>query len=134
MDDDGSWTYTLGLAGADGVVALDLELRYEPGQVSLVGATPIGIGSGLQVASHDRSDEGRASIALYGTEPLEGTGTVVELRVQLGSAPAGFPFKLEASANERLIPLRWGVDLEPVTLPESPQPDPGTAKQHLQAK
>jgi hypothetical protein len=111
--DDGSWELLLGISGSDGIQAMDFKLGYDPQQVTLLGAEARGLAAGMQVISHDNED-GKAAVALYGVEALGGAGELISLRVRFEpGAEAGFPFSLRIEANEGLIPVIWGADLQP---------------------
>jgi hypothetical protein len=116
MLSDGSWEYVLGIEQADGIVALDLVLEFDPKRVRVVGIDTTDLGSSLALVSNT-GHAAAASIALWGVEPLQGTGELLVVRARLGRGVTGFPFRIEAQANESRIPLDWGLDLEPVESP-----------------
>src|SRR5207249_838786 len=44
---DGTWEILLGLQNADGILGLDMNLRYNPSAIHVLSVAPTGIGSGL---------------------------------------------------------------------------------------
>jgi len=98
-------TLLVSLQRADGIVALDLDLDYDSSELSIVDVRAVGLASSLLLASHDLG--GSLRIAMYGTQPLRGSGEIlaitVEARGHLGGRP---PLRIKALANEGAIPVR----------------------------
>jgi nitrous oxidase accessory protein NosD len=133
QQDDGSWIYKLGIELSDGIQGMDVKLGYRPGTVRLLEARTVGVASGMSVLSHDQ-ENGRASVALWGATPLTGTGEFLELRVAFeNGATSGFPFGLHVEANEGLIRVRWGVDLEPVVIGVNPEGADSGSGNHVES-
>ena len=96
---------TITIANADGILGLDLSLKYDPSRVAIVGVQSAGIAAGWGVAHSD--ERGTHRISAYGVTPLGGDGAVLIVTVE-GLAGNGRmqPFELSAVANEGAIPLR----------------------------
>lgn len=120
---DGTVEYVLGLADADGIRSIDLKLRYPRG-LTLVSTEALDLVSGFQTVSHDQG-HGRAATAMYGLQPLIGTGEFLSLIVRSdGPATGAFPLGLEIEANEGLIPVVLSPELvAPVRQQPEPQDD-----------
>ena len=92
------------LGNSDGILGLDLELRYQPELLSVRMVRAAGIASGFQAAHVDR--DGTLRIALYGPVPLEGSGTILVIDVDVNAPPPSpAVFAISASANEGSIPV-----------------------------
>ncbi|MCP3979258.1 MAG: hypothetical protein GY716_08020 [bacterium] len=124
--DDGRVEYLLGLMNADGIQAIDFKLVGKGG-ASLVGVTATDIAAGYQAFSNDSS--GEAAIAIFGVEPMVGTGEFLSIVVAADHVAAGFPFKVQVEANEGLIPVV--IDWEAPT--GAGPPIEGDPIYHLQA-
>jgi hypothetical protein len=96
---------TIGIGHADGILGLDLNLKYDASRMAIVGVQSAGIASGWGVAHFDL--HGVHRISAYGVSPLAGNGAVLTVTVE-GRAVSGRPMQLElsAAANEGAIPLR----------------------------
>lgn len=107
---------------AAGVEALDLELAFPRGRLRLVDVRPVGIGSGLALASHDLG--GRLRLGLYGVEPLYGSGAIVALAFEALQPLAGLPpLRIEGRANEgriELLPAELRIPERPDRRPVRP--------------
>lgn len=102
---DGRWRATIGLRRSDGIIALDLALKHDPILVRDVELQPIGLASGYTVVSSVHP--GRVVSAVYGVEPMRGSGPVAEIVYRMdGGSLAAFPFTVEAVANEGLVKIR----------------------------
>ena len=102
---DGSYTIALGVQQAHGILALDVLLKLDSSVVQVQSVAATGIGSAFS-AIGSKADAGYA-VALYGVTPLEGTGALFNVTYTT-SAPSGMPFRVDAQANEGLIPISWG--------------------------
>ena len=102
---------TIDLRGADGILGLDLALKYDPSRIAIVAVDPSGIGSGLNVAHGELS--GTHRISAYGVLPLSGSGSVMTVTIE-GLRPTGrqLPLTVTGTANEGGIPLRVGTQKE----------------------
>jgi hypothetical protein len=98
---------TIDARDADGILGLDLKLRFDPSRVAIVAVSAAGIGSGANVAHSERS--GTCRIAAYGVVPLSGSGPVLQVTVE-ALKPLGpqAPLGLTGLANEGRIPLVIG--------------------------
>ena len=96
---------TISITGADGILGLDLSLKYDVARVAIVGVQSAGIATGWGVAHSDQP--GTHKISTYGVSPLAGNGAVLIVTVEglAGRGPAR-AFELSAVANEGAIPLR----------------------------
>jgi len=95
---------TVDLRNAEGILGLDLALRYDPSRLSIVGVEPAGIGSDLNLARSDEAGEYR--IAAYGLTPLSGSGAVLTVTVEaLRNTGSGDAPSIGGMANEGSIPL-----------------------------
>ena len=99
---------TIDVRNADGILGLDLSLKYDPSRIAIVSVDPIGIGAGLNVA-HGELD-GTHRISAYGVLPLTGNGSVLTVTIE-GVKDAGrqLPLTMTGTANEGGIPLRTGT-------------------------
>ncbi|MBP7147176.1 MAG: S8 family serine peptidase [Acidobacteria bacterium] len=103
---DGRFRVALGIADADGIQAVDLALRGAAARIESVRA--LGIAAGYAAVGH--ALPARHAIAVFGTRPMAGTGSFLEVVYSVaGRAAASLPFGIEASANEGLVPLAWGA-------------------------
>jgi len=97
--------FTIDVRNADGILGLDLSLRYDPSRIKIIGIAPTGIGSGFSVVNSDLA--GVQKIAGFGVVPLSGSGSVVTVTVEAlkntGNQP---PLQISGTANEGGIPLR----------------------------
>jgi hypothetical protein len=93
------------IAGADGILGLDLSLKYDRSRLAIVGVEPAGIAMGWGVAH--LAQAGTHRISAYGVSPLAGDGAVLNVTVE-ARAGTGRDTQLElsAAANEGAIPLR----------------------------
>jgi hypothetical protein len=98
---------TIEARDADGILGLDLTLRFDPSRVAIVAVSPAGIGSATSVVHSEHS--GTCRIAAYGVAPLAGSGPVLQITVQ-ALKPLGpqAPLELRGVANEGRIPLVIG--------------------------
>jgi len=96
---------TIRLDNADGILGLDLSLRYDATRIRIVGVQPTGIATGWGLAHSDR--QGIHRITTYGVQPLVGSGAAVVVTVE-GIADSGgvAPIQIDAVANEGTIPVR----------------------------
>jgi hypothetical protein len=96
---------TVNLRNADGILGLDLSVRYDPSRIAIVGVQSAGIGSGLNLARADRN--GTYRIAGYGVLPLSGSGPVLTITVEaLKDTGRQMPLTIGGVANEGAVPLR----------------------------
>jgi hypothetical protein len=95
---------TISLANADGILGLDLVLKYDPSRVAIKGVDATGIGTGQTVVQN--SAAGATRIAMYGVLPLSGSGAILNVTLE-GVKPSGakLPLTVSARANEGAIPL-----------------------------
>ena len=110
-------TYLVEMRHGDGIQGLDLEFSYAPGQVQIVDVRTGAAATDFSLLSNGLP--GVHKIAMYGVLPLQGTGTLLELTVEitLGTGKVD-PFGVSALANERSIPVsvkKGKKPLEPVT-------------------
>ncbi len=96
---------TIRLDNADGILGLDLDLKYDATRIKIVGVRPAGIATGWGLAHAD--GRGAHRITTYGVQPLAGSGTAIIVTVE-GAASAGsaMPIQIDGIANEGTIPLR----------------------------
>jgi hypothetical protein len=96
---------TVHLENADGILGLDLNLRYDASRIKIVGVQPTGIATGWGLAHSDRP--GFHRITTYGVQPLVGSGAAAIVTVE-GIADGGraMPIQIDGIANEGTIPLR----------------------------
>jgi hypothetical protein len=96
---------TVDLRNADGILGLDLGLRYDPSRIKIMGVATAGIGSGFSLAQAELV--GAQKIAAFGVVPLSGSGSVLTVTVEAlkntGNKP---PLQLSGTANEGGIPIR----------------------------
>jgi hypothetical protein len=98
-------TYTINLSNADGILALDLSLRYDPTQISVVSVSGTGIGSALNVAHGDVN--GRHLVSAYGVLPLSGSGSALTITIKaVKTVGAQLPMTITGTANEGKVPLQ----------------------------
>lgn len=100
-------------AAAQDLTSFDMDLRYDPAVMQLAGVSNVQtLASGFTVTTNDRTP-GRLRISAYGTTPLQGSGTLLNLTFDLfgplvGSAPLSFD---SCVFNDDLIPgcgtKRW---------------------------
>jgi len=96
---------TVRLQNADGILGLDLSLRYDPSRIAIVSVETTGIGSGFASAHADLA--GTHRIAAYGVIPLSGSGAVLNVTIEaLKGTGRQVPLQLSGVANEGRIPLR----------------------------
>jgi hypothetical protein len=102
---------TIDLRDADGILALDLNLGYDPSQIAIVTVDPAGIGSALNVAHGDL--DGTHKISAYGLLPLSGSGRVMTVTIE-ALKPTGprVPLTIGGTANEGRIPLQIGTQVK----------------------
>jgi hypothetical protein len=95
---------TVDLRDADGILGLDLVLRYDPSRVAIVGVQAAGIGSAMSVTRADRN--GTERIAAYGYGALSGSGSILTITVEGLKNTGGPPPTIGGVANEGAVPLR----------------------------
>ena len=96
---------TVDLRNADGILGLDLVLRYDPSRLAIVGVQATGIGSALTVARGDRN--GTQRIAAYGYAALSGSGSILTITVEaLKNTGSQQPPTIGGVANEGAVPMR----------------------------
>jgi hypothetical protein len=91
------------LQHADGIIAVDLGLRYDASRLRIRDVVSTGIGAALMVASNDRA--GDCAVALYGTAAMTGSGSFVKVTYEAAASGPGVPFTVLARANEGQIPI-----------------------------
>ena len=98
-------TYLVEMRNGDGIQGLDLEISYASAEVRVVDVRTGEAAADFNLLSN--GVPGAHRIALYGVLPLQGTGTMLEMTVEmpLGVGKVG-PFEVSALANERSIPVR----------------------------
>jgi len=82
--------------------------RYDASAVSIGDLHPAGIATGMGLEAHDADGSHRA--ALYGAQPLAGSGVILELTVTPKRDLLTFPITFTAKANEgriRLVSARF---------------------------
>ena len=83
---------------------------YDPARLSIVDVRTVGLGSSMQLVSNDLG--GSLRIAMYGTQPLEGSGSILAITVEAhGTLGWRLPVQVTGQANEGAIPLK------PVSIP-----------------
>ena len=87
--------------GADGIESLDVTLRYDERALSIVGVSPVALADGWAVTSHDAP--GLTRVALYGVDPMRGSGAVLEITVEAQRRLVRRDLQIEATANEGRI-------------------------------
>jgi hypothetical protein len=96
---------TIDLRNADGILGLDLGLKYDPARIKILDVATTGIGAGFSLAHADLV--GTHRIAVFGVVPLSGSGYVLTVTVEAlkntGNQP---PLRITGSANEGGIPIR----------------------------
>ena len=96
---------TIEVSNADGILGLDLGLRYDPSRIDIVSVEAAGLGSGYGVVHGERN--GYCRIAAYGVVPLSGSGPVLTVTVEaLKAASQRVPLGIRGTANEGAIPLQ----------------------------
>jgi hypothetical protein len=96
---------TVDLRNADGILGLDLVLRYDASRLAIVGVQAAGIGSALSVARADQ--RGTQRIAAYGYAALSGSGSILTITVEgLKSTGRQLPPTIGGVANEGAVQLR----------------------------
>ncbi len=96
---------TIRLDKADGILALDLSLTYDPARIAVVSVRTTGIGSDFTWAQGGTL--GSRKLAAYGVLPLSGSGPLLTVTVQaLTDVPRRAPLTVTAVANEGRVPLR----------------------------
>jgi hypothetical protein len=96
---------SVNVLNADGILGLDLVLRYDPSSIAIISVKKTDIGSNLSVAS--AYDSGTQRIAAYGYAALSGSGAILEVTVEgLRNTGRQFPPTIGGVANEGGIPLR----------------------------
>jgi hypothetical protein len=96
---------TVDLRNADGILGLDLVLRYDPSRLAVIDVKAAGIGSALSMARADR--QGTHRIAAYGYAALSGSGSILTITVEgLSNKGRQLPPTIGGVANEGGIPLR----------------------------
>ncbi len=94
----------LDLGNADGIEALDLRLLYDPSRIRIVDARTGELAARFHLATNDTGGDRR--IGLYGILPIQGSGRLVTLTVEvLRPGRTSDALAIEASANEGRIPL-----------------------------
>ena len=96
---------TVRLDNADGILGLDLRLKYDQTRIRIVGVQPTGIASGWGLAHSDRPGVHR--ITTYGVQALVGSGAAVVVTVEgvTDTGPAN-SIQIDGVANEGTIPIR----------------------------
>jgi hypothetical protein len=109
------WTATLNLSDADGISALDLDLKYNAERVSILGVSTADLASGLVLTGNDLGK--RYLISLFGVLPMEGSGAIITITLQaLEEINAADALSITAEANEgriKLLPIRPKLDRGP---------------------
>jgi hypothetical protein len=116
-EDGTAWEIVYGLIASDGIVALDVSLRYDPQAVTVRDVRQVGLAAGFGIQKKHR--EGSIPVALYGTAPMFGSGGFLSVRYNDAGINAGLPFELEVTANEGQIPVTWNAD-SPANRPRPP--------------
>jgi hypothetical protein len=99
---------TIRLDGADGILGLDLTLKYDATRIAVLDVAATGIASGYTVAS--ASTSGKTEIAAYGLTPLSGSGQTLTVTIQaLRPGIHGIPLTVSGNANEGKIPMHVSV-------------------------
>jgi len=101
-------TVRVDLSHADGIQAIDIVTRYDASAMSIGDMHPAGIATGMGLEAHDADGSHRA--ALYGAQPLAGSGVILELTVTPKRDLLTFPITFTAKANEgriRLVSARF---------------------------
>ena len=106
---DGSYEMVLGLSDSDGILGLDLSLRYDPKTVSIESLTPTGLAERFQLDAN-RVADGTHGVALFSPVPMLGTGEFLVVRLRIDGPLTGLPFAVEGQANEGAIQLLWEAD------------------------
>jgi hypothetical protein len=89
---------------ADGAEGIDLRLAYPSKRLGIISVQQAGIGSALSLATGDF--DGVLRLGLYGIEPLQGSGILVEITIEAFRPLARLPeLRLEGTANEGGIEL-----------------------------
>ncbi|MCP3979257.1 MAG: hypothetical protein GY716_08015 [bacterium] len=110
---DGTFEYVLGLQNADGIVGADIKLLYPRGAVRVLGVETRELTSSLQLVSRDGRD-GEMALALYGAQPLSGTGEFLSIVVELRRPLTAIPFRIVIEANEGQIPIESDFAVRPI--------------------
>jgi hypothetical protein len=96
-------TIRVDLSRADGILALDLAAVYDPSEVTIGEMRAVGIAAGMSLESRDAG--GRHRSALYGAQPLAGSGQILELTVTPTRDLLTLPITFTGTANEGRIRL-----------------------------
>src|SRR5439155_18806122 len=88
---------------ADGILGLDMGLRYDASRIHLLGVTQTGIGSAMTVVTNNQA--GTCPVVLFGSSALQGSGSFLKVTYTMTTAVDGVPFSVSAVANEGQIPI-----------------------------
>ena len=102
---DGTWTLVLGLQRADGILGLDMALRYDAEAIHVRNIAATGLGAAWTAAGNSGAGEYR--VALFGVQPLAGSGSFLTVTYEMAVHVDGLPFAVDAQANEGRIPISW---------------------------
>jgi hypothetical protein len=90
---------------ADGIIALDLQVRFDPTAIRVVDARTVDLGTGFNLLTNDLGGDYR--VALYGLLPMLGSGAVLAITVDVEPGHGTeVPFEIRAQANEVPISVR----------------------------
>ena len=93
------------------------------GEMSIIDVQPTGLASDFHVSSNDLG--GLLMVGMYGTQPLEGSGTVLAVTIEIRkNVNKGLPFRVSGQINEGLIPLIIAGEVGGVRLVPGRLPDP----------
>jgi hypothetical protein len=97
--------FVLAVRQADGIQALDLTLRFDPRRVRILDVQTAEVSTDFNLMHNDLG--GAHKIAMYGVLPLDGSGAILAITVEMEDGDAaGLPFEISGEANEQPIPVR----------------------------
>jgi hypothetical protein len=104
---DGLYDVVLGIQHADGILGLDMTLRYNAGDIAIRAIAPTGIGSSFTADSRD--ENGECALSFFSASAMEGTGPFAIVTIDLAHGAGAGLFRISAEANEGRIPLTVGA-------------------------
>jgi hypothetical protein len=102
---DGTWSIVFGMQNADGILGLDMTLKYDSSVIQVNGVSTTGISSAYTAAGN-KGESGYA-VSLFGVEALRGSGSFLRVTYTVTGSATGAPFSVAAQANEGQIPISW---------------------------
>ena len=100
---DGTWQIVLGLQNANGIIGLDMTLRYDSSAIHVRSVATTGIATSMTVLSNESA--GVTKVGLFGSTPLAGSGSFLTVTYDAAASVQGVPFTVGAQANEGQISI-----------------------------